>query len=306
MTSHTSSPVSAGGITRSLLLDGDSTVESHGPEAVLASPSARRENKPGRKTTVTSGPSSYGSFASAALTLFLANRLQPRLDTIGSTLFQQTWREKVTPSGRSYWAHTASVPRTAGSGCGSWPTPNAGPQNDGDTTWEQRRKALKAEHKNGNGFGMTLGQAVSLASWPTPTVHGAERGGQAKRAMGETRHGSNLQDFALLASWCFPASRDWKDTPGMATTGTNLDGTTRSRVDQLPRRAQLAASGLPLIGFLAATEKPDQLNPRLSGWLMGYPLTWDLCALRVIPTVRTKNVSSIPRSSKKAKRVSEG
>lgn len=35
-------------------------------------------------------------------------------------------------------------------------------------------------------------------SWPTPTVHDPMRGGQAKRAAGATRHGSNLQDFALL------------------------------------------------------------------------------------------------------------
>ncbi len=45
-------------------------------------------------------------------------------------------------------------------------------------------------------------------SWPTATVHDAERGGQAKRAMGEDRHGSNLQDFALLASWPTPRAEE--------------------------------------------------------------------------------------------------
>ena len=43
-----------------------------------------------------------------------------------------------------------------------WPTPNAGPQNDTDTKWEARREAIKAQRKNGNGFGMTLGMASQL------------------------------------------------------------------------------------------------------------------------------------------------
>jgi hypothetical protein len=52
----------------------------------------------------------------------------------------------------------------------SWPTPNAGPQNDTDTKWQERRAELKAQHKNGNGFGLTLGMAASLASWLTPAT----------------------------------------------------------------------------------------------------------------------------------------
>lgn len=40
-----------------------------------------------------------------------------------------------------------------------WPTPNAGPQNDTDTRWQERREECKARHGN-NGFGMTLGMAV--------------------------------------------------------------------------------------------------------------------------------------------------
>jgi hypothetical protein len=37
-----------------------------------------------------------------------------------------------------------------------------------------------------------------------------------------------------------PSERFWKDSPGMATTGTNPDGSERMRLDQLPRQAQLA------------------------------------------------------------------
>ena len=48
-----------------------------------------------------------------------------------------------------------------------WPTPNAGPQNDSDTTWPQRREELKEKWGN-NGFGLTLGMAAT--NWPTPAA----------------------------------------------------------------------------------------------------------------------------------------
>jgi hypothetical protein len=47
------------------------------------------------------------------------------------------------------------------------------------------------------------------------------------------------------SGWPTPSSRDWKDTPGMATTGTNPDGSERTRLDQLPRVANLAGWATP-------------------------------------------------------------
>ena len=44
------------------------------------------------------------------------------------------------------------------------------------------------------------------------------------------------------------SARDWKDTPGMATTGTNPDGSTRTRLDQLPRVAQMCGCPTPTAG----------------------------------------------------------
>ena len=48
-----------------------------------------------------------------------------------------------------------------------WPTPDASVGNISDTTWEKRREEVKAKHNNGNGFGLTIGQAAMLASGPT-------------------------------------------------------------------------------------------------------------------------------------------
>ena len=78
-----------------------------------------------------------------------------------------------------------------------WPTPNAGPQNDQDSTWEARREALKAEHKNGNGFGLTLGMAATLAPWPTPCQQDGPKGGPGQGA-------DRLPAAAALAPWPTP------------------------------------------------------------------------------------------------------
>ncbi len=49
--------------------------------------------------------------------------------------------------------------------------------------------------------------------WPTPQSRGGSHGGGTPdRAMGEGRHGSNLDDFAMLAGWpTTTTTRDWKD-----------------------------------------------------------------------------------------------
>ncbi len=58
--------------------------------------------------------------------------------------------------------------------------------------------------------------------WPTPTTADGSGGGQAKRAMGETRHGSNLNDFAMLAGWPTTTSTDAVRMPGQNFTTPNI------------------------------------------------------------------------------------
>lgn len=45
---------------------------------------------------------------------------------------------------------------------------------------------------------------TGFIGWPTPQTSDSTGGGQAARAMGDTRHGSNLNDFAMLAGWATP------------------------------------------------------------------------------------------------------
>lgn len=52
-------------------------------------------------------------------------------------------------------------------------------------------------------------------------------------------------DASASSSWPTASARHWKDTPGMARESTNADGSTRNRVDQLPRAVFAARSSWP-------------------------------------------------------------
>lgn len=137
--------------------------------------------------------------------------LMKRLEGLGSTLYSETWKAQVTPAQRLLFRVRASVRRTSVTGFTGWPTPAANEYEPKDLQrLEQRRRECAERTGNGNGFGLTLGQAVPMAltGWPTPQTSDSTGGGQAKRAMGETRHGSNLNDFVMLAGWGTPTASE--------------------------------------------------------------------------------------------------
>lgn len=221
------------------------------------------------KTSGTSGRSCSQSSASSGLSLALANRLRPVTASLGSTLFRLTWSQRVTPSGRSIFRLAASAHRTSGNGCtsqGSWQTPtkdDAGRKGSGEDYQQKYLEMGQTSH-------CRLRSQAQLASWATPADHD-------KKGTFYTRYNENgkepgrmnaLQDQAQLASWPTASSRDWKDTDGMSETGTNPDGSLRTRLDQLPRVAQLTASGPTQSGSRAGTPSgglPDQ-GSVLSSW----------------------------------------
>ena len=196
--SATSSQALAFGPMPSGLPDGVTT-DLFGPVPVRANLSARQAKELGFMTSGTCGPTSITSSKSAALQSSLESRLQARTQTLGSTLYAMTWKPWVTPSGRSRSRLRASVRRTSETDCTGWVTPAARDWKDTPGMVAQR---------DGKDRNDQLPRQAYLAGWPTPQTSDSTGGGQAKRAMGETRHGSNLNDFVMLAGWGTPTASE--------------------------------------------------------------------------------------------------
>src|SRR5271165_1098303 len=101
----------------------------------------------------------------------------------------------------------------------------------------------------------TRDTACTLSGWPTPTNDDPNNVTRASGQFNSLVRDVNLCGWPTtkLAGWSTPSARDWKDSEGMATTGTNPDGSERSRLDQLGRQVQLAGWPTP-----TSTERSGQ------------------------------------------------
>ena len=207
-----------------------------------------------KTTSDTSGQSSSISSASANLQSSLESRLRQQLEWAGSTIYKQTWKQKVTPAGWSYYQLAASVLRiketdssTSQSG---WATPNTMDYMALRSDEALLRQATTT--RKGRSFPANLREQVDPRSQEIYATHQIPQ-----------------------AAWATPNTRDWKDTPGQTTDRENG----RKRFDQVPRQA----FGMTTDWHTVETESTDrsQLNPRFSLWLMGYPIEWAYSGERV-------------------------
>lgn len=216
-----------------------------------------------------SGSKSPARQSSDALQERLNMELAARLNGLGSTIYSTVSKLHLTPARRLIYRLRASAHRISGSEHFlvrlGWPTPTAQDHSRG------------VQPPRPHDTGIPLSQMVAMAGWSTPVARDhfpahSEEYIAAKKAQG---HGmANLNDLVQLAGWPTASARDWKDTAGMATTSTNPDGTERTRLDQLPRKARLAGWPTPTaISTTGAGSSGRQggLNIQTAVQLAGWP-----------------------------------
>ena len=281
-----------------------------GLDRVRVGRTAPQDTAPETTTPATSGPSSGASLRSAALQLSLESRLRARLGAGGSMEYELTWKRWAMPSGPPICRLRAWGRPTSDNASGGWPTPNAGPQNDTDTKWQERREAL-AERYGNNGFGMTLGRAASLTGWPTPTTQDDNQD-MEKRAIRGKQFGFgpalSLGTAARMAGWNTPRATDGTHggpnqsggalphdaaIAGWGTPTSGSDGTTT----KTPPSGENSRLGIQVHGATstsspAPTGKRAALNPELPRWLLGFPATWSAFAPTATPSRSRSRPSS--------------
>lgn len=141
----------------------------------------------------------------------------------GLAEFSETWpRSGLMRNGIAYRLPPL-VPLTAATESGSWPTPDAMVANDGEDldNWMARRARVKAQKKNGNGFGMPL--AIAARMWPTPVARDYKGQGMS-RTRRETRPPDNLCSAVLVTNGSGALNPTWVEwLMGYPSEWTALD-----------------------------------------------------------------------------------
>ena len=278
----TSSQGSASGPTPCVEPDGPMTAPS-GPDPVRASLSARQAKEQGLMMSGTSGQRGFTSLASAALQQSLESRLRARTASVGSTLFNLTWKQRVTPSGLLISALRASARRTSDNDCTSWPTPVAHNAKEHGSPAEFTRNTIQ------------LGAMAHFTHWPTPMA-----GAPAQNGNNPAGNNDSSRKTVALASWSSPRTSD-TNGPGLHGEG-GMDLRTTAQLATSP--ARLTASGELLTGSTAQMESGGQLSPAHSRWLMGLPSEWDQAAPLKVVRVRKCSGVTGTRSSRPSRKPS--
>lgn len=177
------------------------TTENASPHLARAS----RSRKPGSRKALriddTFGQSVFGSSESEDLSWSLANRFRVQTASLGSTLFQLTWKVSRTPQGRRVYVGRASARLTQETDCtlSGWQTPKL-PSGGGQ----------ESRQSKGGGLRKLEDQAL-FASWATPTKRDGKDGAMGNNTLmrgNRTESNALLGRQVWLAGWGTPQKHD--------------------------------------------------------------------------------------------------
>ena len=296
----------------------DGGIDPAGQEARPANPSHPPASNGVQMTIDIFGLSSSVSSKSADLSMSLVSKLKERLEWVGSTLYQQTWNAKVTPSGRAYWAHTASALPISGNDCGGsvkgWRTPDTSqggavpPEKLEDwkskggqvrlaseallTGWPTPR-AEKHSPQQREDFSPNLATIAEMAGWATPTRNDQRQySEESLQEMVETGnvggHGKDLNAQAQLAGWATP--RSISENMGARTGSPDRAVNHRGRLEDQVMPAGWATPSARDFKSESATE---EFNQKRDEHPRGKPLSYQVGKAMSSSTVQTENTGQL-------------
>lgn len=186
------------------------------------------------------------------------------------------WKLRATKHNRLFFQLQVSVPRTEGTGCGLWPTPDCSDRrSDNSKQWgvsnyarngllptptamtEAESKMKSTQQKEGSRHSVGLGSAMAMGLLPTPRankVNGCNLNSENLASRGK----GNLEE--TVAQWVV----------GMLPTPAAQD----SKNKTFPQSQQNRNSIPGAIMRQGQTGKTSQLNHRFVMEMMGFPPDW--------------------------------
>lgn len=237
----TSSPESAGGLTRLILRDGREKFPS-GREVAPASLFHKPANGAGLRIDDICGLDGWSSSPSIDLQLSLGSKLADLLDGLGSPECALTWSRWDMPSGPPICRLRASAPRTSGKDSSSslrtWPTAVVVP-NGGRNLDTANLSGGTYTNKEGKKAQFGLEHAAKLSAWNTPTaLHVRESDGREAGNCGWT---DKVRSLAIWGTpWAADAEKNVR-TP----EGALAEAIRKSPNNELPVSAFMAIWATP-------------------------------------------------------------